>query len=313
MSVPDPLFAVNSLSFAYGRTHALEEISLKVSPGALGLLGPNGAGKTTLIKLLMGFLKPGAGTLQVLGLPLPDERLKVRLRIGWMPESDCHIPGLNAVEYVSYAGRLCGMEPVDALQRAHEVLYYVGLGEARYRKVETYSQGMKQRIKLAQAIIHDPQLLLLDEPTNGLDPAGREEMLDLVRDIGQRKEVSVLLSSHLLPDVEHVCEEVVVLNKGRVALQGSIGDLKKSIGRRFDLRLRGTQERFIADLNRQGAEIRELGSGRLRVIIPETMNTKVILKAAAENEVELRHMKELRQTLEEVFIEALQESGAAEA
>src|SRR4029079_8109905 len=194
--------------------------------GSVGLLGPNGAGKSTLLKSLLGFVTPVEGTLRVLGLGVATRPLEIRSRIGYMPESDGHVPGMNAVTFVAYCGELAGLPKADAMQRAHEVLFYTGLGEARYRNVETYSTGMKQRIKLAQALVHDPDLLFLDEPTNGMDPKGRDEMLDLIRDLARNKGVNVIVSSHLLPDVEYTCGHVVVLDKGRVGAAGTIDALK---------------------------------------------------------------------------------------
>ena len=178
-----------------------------------------------------------------------------------MPESDAHIPGMNAVSFVAYCGELAGLPPVDAMQRAHEVLYYVGLGEARYRNIETYSTGMKQRIKLAQALVHDPDLLFLDEPTNGMDPKGRDEMLELVRDLGHNKNVSLILSSHLLPDVEYTCDHVIVMDKGQVAAQGPIEELKGPAGRVFELRIKGNLPVFIEVLRerRHGVSLHRRG------------------------------------------------------
>ena len=182
-----------------------------------------------------------------------------------MPESDAHIPGMNAVTFVAYCGELAGLPRVDAMQRAHEVLFYVGLGEARYRNVETYSTGMKQRIKLAQALVHDPDLLFLDEPTNGMDPKGRDEMLELVRDLGHNKGVNLILSSHLLPDVEYTCDHIVVMDKGRVAVHGPIASLKQPRGRVFELRVktRGARHRGVhRDAARGGPGLSRHGRGR---------------------------------------------------
>ena len=171
---------LDNISVSYGDLLALDGVSLSVEGGAVGLLGPNGAGKTTLIKTLLGFLKPSTGGGEVLGMDIETRQLDIRQKVGYMPEGDCYIPGMNAVSFVSYAGQLCGMPRKDAIQRSHEVLQYVGMDEERYRMLETYSAGMKQRIKLAQALIHDPKLLFLDEPTTGMDPIGRQEMLDLI-------------------------------------------------------------------------------------------------------------------------------------
>ena len=192
-----------------------------------------------MLKALLGFIKPTEGRMSVLGLDVAERPMEIRARLGYMPESDAHIPGMNAVSFVAYCGQLAGLPAVDAMQRAHEVLYYVGLGEARYRNIETYSTGMKQRIKLAQALVHDPDLLFLDEPTNGMDPKGRDEMLELIRDLGHNKNVNLILSSHLLPDVEYTCDHVVVMDKGQVAAQGPIAELKGPAGRVFELRVKG--------------------------------------------------------------------------
>src|SRR3712207_7016295 len=229
---------LSSVSVRYGGTVALREVSARFQPGAVGLLGPNGAGKSTMLKALLGFVAPSQGTMRVLGLDVATQPLDIRRRLGYMPENDAHIPGMNAVSFVAYCGELCGLPPADAMQRAHEVLYYVGLGEARYRNVEQYSTGMKQRIKLAQALVHDPDLLFLDEPTNGMDPKGRDEMLELIRDLGHNKNVNLILSSHLLPDVEYTCDHVIVMDKGQIAAQGPIAGLKGQGGQVFELRVK---------------------------------------------------------------------------
>src|SRR5881398_3442405 len=241
---------LENVSVAYGRQWALSEVSAEFPTGAVGLLGPNGAGKSTMLKALLGLLKPNAGTMHVLGLDVETAALEIRARIGYMPENDAHIPGMTAVSFVAYCGELSGLPAADAMQRAHEVLYYVGLGEARYRTVETYSTGMKQRIKLAQALVHDPDLLLLDEPTNGMDPNGREEMLALIRDLAHNKGVNLILSSHLLPDVEYTCDSVVVMDKGRVAAEGPIAALKQPRGRVYELRVKtaGDLDAFLQRL-----------------------------------------------------------------
>lgn len=203
--------SIKDLTVQYGSLTALDGFSVEIPEGCVGLLGPNGAGKTTLIKTLLGFLDASRGSGTVLGFDIFRQGKEIRQRVGFMPEQDCHIPGMSAVQFVAFAGELAGMPPEMAVARAHEVLEYCGLGEARYRNVETYSTGMKQRIKLAQAIVHGPKLLLLDEPTNGLDPKGREEMLELVRSISHGKGINVLVSSHLLPDIERISDEVIVL------------------------------------------------------------------------------------------------------
>src|SRR5262249_50857797 len=191
--VMDAAVSLDHVTVTYGTNRALRDVSAVFPKGAVGLLGPNGAGKSTLLKSLLGFVPPVSGKLSVLGLDVAARPLDVRARLGYMPENDGHIPGMNAVTFVAYCGQLSGLPKAGAMERAPEVLYYVGLGEARYRNVETYSTGMKQRIKLAQALVHDPDLLFLDEPTNGMDPKGRDEMLSLVHDLAHNKGISLIL------------------------------------------------------------------------------------------------------------------------
>jgi len=232
---------------------------------------------------------------------------QIRARLGYMPESDAHIPGMNAVTFVAYCGQLAGLPAVDAMQRAHEVLYYVGLGEARYRNVETYSTGMKQRIKLAQALVHDPDLLFLDEPTNGMDPKGRDEMLELIHDLGHNKRVNLILSSHLLPDVEHTCESVVVLDKGRVAAQGPIQALKGPAGRVFELRIKGDLPAFLEVLRREGLQSHSTDEDVMRVFVPDGRGARDIFALAAAHHTQVRHLRPSVPTLEDVFAKALGE------
>jgi len=223
-----------------------------------------------------------------------------------MPENDGHIPGMTAVAFVGYCGELAGLQPTDAIQRAHEVLYYVGLGEARYRTVDTYSTGMKQRVKLAQALVHDPDLLLLDEPTNGLDPAGREEMLALVHDVATRRGISLILCSHLLHDVEHVCERVVVLNLGRVAAQGSVAELTGPRRAVFNVRIKGDAAAFLTDLKDHGCGWQEADDG-YRVSLSDGAGPELIFRTALECGVQVRFLRPGTETLEDVFLRALGE------
>src|SRR5437588_5304717 len=238
--MPDTASVVtlDNVTVTYGKNAAMRDVTASFAAGAVGLLGPNGAGKSTMLKALLGFIVPDRGRMRVLGYDVAAAPLEIRSRVGYMPESDAHIPGMNAVSFVAYCGELAGLPRVDAMQRAHEVLFYVGLGEVRYRNVETYSTGMKQRIKLAQALVHDPDLLFLDEPTNGMDPKGRDEILELVHDLGHNKGVNLILSSHVLPDVEYACDHVVVIDKGSVAAAGPIAALKQPRGQVFELRVK---------------------------------------------------------------------------
>ena len=303
-----PVARLEAVTVSYGRSHALQSVDAVFPSGAVGLLGPNGAGKSTLLKALLGFVRPDGGRMQVLGMDVVDRPLDIRARLGYMPESDAHIPGVNAVTFVAYCGRLAGLPAADAMQRAHAVLQYVGLGEARYRAVDTYSTGMKQCIKLAQALVHDPDLLFLDEPTNGMDPRGREEMLALIRDLAQRKGVNVVLSSHVLPDVETACERVVVLHQGRVVAQGPIAELKGQSRRAFELRVKGDVARFVSGLRDAGVECHDTDEDVMRVLIGEDRGARDLFALAVRHDVQVRHLRPSVQTLEDVFAKAIGES-----
>jgi ABC-2 type transport system ATP-binding protein len=303
----DAVVQLDNVSVAYGTNWALRDVSATFSRGAVGLLGPNGAGKSTMLKSLLGFVKPDKGSMRVLGMDVAAKPLEIRARLGYMPESDAQIPGMNAVSFVAYCGQLAGLPEVDAMQRAHEVLYYVGLGEARYRNLETYSTGMKQRIKLAQALVHDPDLLFLDEPTNGMDPKGRDEMLELIRDLGHNKGVNLILSSHLLPDVEYTCDHVVVMDKGAVAAQGPINELKGPSGRVYELRLKGDQEHFAELARMQGLECHMTDEDVMRVFVPDGRGPEDVFSLAAQHGFQVRHVRPSVPTLEDVFARAVGE------
>ena len=251
------LFQLEDVTKTYGRVTALNQLSVTVPAGAIGLLGPNGSGKTTMIRTLLGLIPLDSGSGSVLGMDIRRRQLDIRRDVGFAPEDECLFPHVVGVEFVAYAGELVGMRPTDALQRAHEVLDYVGLGEARYRKVESYSTGMKQRLKLASAIVHDPKLLILDEPTNGMDPAGRQEMLELARDLAHNKGMSLLFSSHLLPDVEFVCDYVIVLGGGQLLAEGKIQELKQVHQQSFEVRLKADMRPFAERLTAAGCTIAE--------------------------------------------------------
>ncbi|MGV3517382.1 ATP-binding cassette domain-containing protein [Luteitalea sp.] len=308
---PDPTSVVtlDDVTVVYGKNQALAGVNVQFPAGAVGLLGPNGAGKSTMIKALLGFVVPTTGQMHVLGLDVRHKAPEIRARIGYMPENDSHIPGMNAVTFVAYCGQLSGLPPVDAMQRAHEVLYYVGLGEARYRNVETYSTGMKQRIKLAQALVHDPDLLFLDEPTNGMDPKGRDEMLALIHDLGHNKQVNLILSSHLLPDVEHTCDHVIVMDKGRIATQGPIAALKGTGGSVFELRIKGDLPRFVDVLRTEGLEAHGTDDDVMRVLVPAGRTARDVFSLASTHGVQVRHLRPSVPTLEDVFVDAIEGGG----
>jgi ABC-2 type transport system ATP-binding protein len=280
-------------------------LSLELAAGPTGLLGPNGAGKTTLIKVLLGLLRPDAGSAVIAGFDPSTAagRLALRRSVGYMPESDCLIGGLTGLEIVATLGRLTGLVREDALSRAHEVLDYVGVHEARYRMADEYSSGMKQRLKLAQALVHDPGLLLLDEPTSGLDPKGRRHMLDLVHDLGHAQGKSLLLCSHLLPDIERTCEVVVVLRQGAVALAGRIDELTRVEGLSVRVEVAGDRARYETALADSGFACRSDPAGRLTVRLDGRSEDADELFAIAESAgVSLRSIEEVRSSLEDVFV-----------
>jgi ABC-2 type transport system ATP-binding protein len=298
------LFRLNHVTKTYGPITALRDLTVEAAPGAVGLLGPNGAGKTTLIRTLLGLIGIDSGHGEVLGLDIRTHRLDIRQQVGFMPEDECLFPAVPGVGFVSYAGELCGMAPADAMQRAHEVLNYVGLDEARYRPVESYSTGMKQRLKLAAAIVHDPQLLILDEPTNGMDPAGRVEMIELARDLSHGKGMSLIFSSHLLPDVEAVCDHVLVLGRGTLLAQGSIQELKQAHPRAYDVRLKGDAAPFLTRLRAAGGDAK-VHEDTLRVELPEGQTPDLLWKIAAELGDQVRYLRPHRSSLEDVFLQAV--------
>lgn len=294
------LFDLENVHKHYGDYHALKGVTLQVPEGSIGLLGPNGAGKSTLIKSLLGLLSFSSGSATVLGFRLPDEALKIRQAIGYMPENDCYLPYMTAVEYVCYGGELAGMPRKDAFRRAHEVLYYVGLGEARYRQLSGFSTGMKQRVKLAQALVQGPRLVFLDEPTNGLDPTGREEMLDLINDVKARG-VNIVLSSHVLPDVEHVCESVIMLNQGALVHYGPIDELKTGGKEIVEVETKDQNDAFKKLLADHGFAVTTEGL-RLKISVPPEATRQNILSLAVANDIQLRHFMPAELTLESAFL-----------
>jgi len=309
--MPGPVIHLEKLDKRFGRIRALAELSTEIPPGPIGLLGPNGAGKTTLLKLLLGQLRPDGGRARIAGLDPSrrGDRLALRRVVGYMPESDCLIPHMNAVELVTTLGRVTGMSPRDAMTRAHEVLDYVGLEESRYRALDEYSTGMKQRLKLAQALVHDPDLLLLDEPTNGLDPKGRRHMLELVHDLGHDQGKNILLCSHLLPDVEKTCDEVVVIHRGRMLDSGSIASMSQADAHWVRARVQGEVEPFVQSLAAAGLPYERDGVRGLRVQLDERGGDSLFALAASSH-VAVTSLEPVRSSLEEVFLAALSEAEA---
>lgn len=299
------LIELNNVSVHYGRFAALQDVTCSIGEGAIGLLGPNGAGKSTLIKTLLGFNRASKGEVVVFGHRMPRKSLEVRQQLGYMPEREVVSPSVSAVSFLTYCGQLFGMKRIDAMERTHEVLNYVGLGESRYRKMDTYSTGMLQRVKLAQALIHDPKLLLLDEPTNGLDPDGRLEMLELIKDVVSRRGVTVILSSHLLPDVQHVCERVVMIARGMIIKESSMKELTSALEQRFEVRVFDKDFEFIQALDKAGYPHYFQYNGMMVVTLPDGVDKRVLFELAHAQGTNIRHIKDANQRLEDVFLEAV--------
>jgi ABC-2 type transport system ATP-binding protein len=303
-----PVATITDLTVRYGKKTAVDGLTVEIPEGCVGLLGPNGAGKTTLLKTLLGFLNPVSGTGEVLGLNVATDGLKLRQKIGLMPEIDCHIPGMNAVTFVAFCGEMSGMPAAQALRRAHETLQYCRLGEARYRNLETYSTGMKQKVKLAQALVHGPKLLFLDEPTNGLDPEGRDEMLNLIRDVSHGKGVNVIVSSHLMPDIERTCDSVVVMQNGKMVQQGSIAALRTMTTIQWSVDLREPSIAFQDQMIANGAKLLHTFGAHYRFEFNQPAAADIgalMLKTAISAGAQVRGFEQATRSLEDVFLEAI--------
>ena len=304
------LIELENVHVRYDDLVALDGVTCSIDGGTVGLLGPNGAGKSTLLKTLLGFTRATEGTVRLFGKELPRQALEVRQQLGYMPEREVVSPKISAVAFLTFCGRLFGMSRVDAMERTHEVLNYVGLGESRYRKMETYSTGMRQRLKLAQALVHDPRLLLLDEPTNGLDPEGRLEMLELIREVAKKRKVTIVLSSHLLPDVQHVCEHVMMIDGGRIVREGNISELTALQERIYEVRVRDNKGPYIAALERLDCTCRNRENGGLLVAGPAGADPAILFRAARDTNTQIRHYRPARLSLADAFMEAVGEGTA---
>ncbi len=298
------IIEADGLTKRYGSVLALDGLTTQIPEGPIGLLGPNGAGKTTFLRLLLGLLRPTTGRGSVLGFDIRARPLAVRERIGYMPEHDCLIPDLTGIGLVAYMGRVSGLDPNVALGRAHDMLDFVGVGEERYRKVEEYSMGMKQRAKLAQALVHDPDLFLFDEPTAGLDPEGRTEMLDLLKLVSQMPEKSMLISSHLLPDVEDICRHVVILNDGQVIAEGDLQELLGEGMNTLRLRIEGDLGSFAEALRQAGAEVTQ-DDPFLQVARSDGVEDLIFRTAHAQG-VQVRYLGVEARSLEDAFLEIME-------
>jgi ABC-2 type transport system ATP-binding protein len=300
-----PVIELQGLSVRFGSREILKNLVCSLRGRAIGLLGPNGAGKSTLINTLLGFYKPCSGSARVLGYDIRTETRKVRSLVGYMPENDALISKMSAVSFVQMMAELSGLPPAAALERAHEALFCVGLAEARYRELGTYSLGMKQLAKLAQAIAHGPKLLILDEPTNGLDPSARQRMIRMIRDIRDSKQLQIVLCSHLLRDVEDTCEEVLILNHGRIAHYSNLEEERKANKRFLELETYGANGDFAEAIEKLGCEC-AVTANRLKMILADGIEVRDIYRIAAERDVRIRRLNFRRDTLEDIFLKAME-------
>ena len=297
---------LHGLSVTFGRRPIIKNLRGDLRGRAIGLLGPNGAGKTTLIHTLLGFHEPSAGTAHIFGHDIVTDANKIKSLIGYMPERDSFIAKMSAVHFVRLMGELSGLPSEAALERAHEALFYVGLGEARYRRLETYSLGMKQLAKLAQAIVHGPKLIFLDEPTNGLDPPARLRMIKLIREIRDSGQANILLSSHLLLDVEECCDEILILKDGQIAVYCNLEEERKSNRKFLMLETRGDQKRFVDALEKLGCEYAISNATRLKVVLQDGVEVRDLYRLAAQEQVQLRRLSYKRDSLEDIFLKAME-------
>ncbi len=303
----DELIALEGITKDYGKIRALDDVSLSLRPGVIGLLGPNGAGKSTLIKVLMGLVRVTRGTGRVLGFPLGRGVREIRARVGYLPEDDCYLAGLPGVEVVRFMARLSGLPSIEALRRAHEILDFCGAEEERYRNVETYSSGMKQKLKFAQAIVHDPPLLILDEPTSGLDPEEREAMLGRVRILAQRLGKSVLISTHILPDVQEICDTVVILAKGRVRVVDRLDTLRKPTSPIWRVRVLGHADALADRMRREGLPVESEAADTLAFVAADERVLQRVWAWAGETGVGVRALVPAQNSLEHIFLDAVRE------
>src|SRR5712691_1101624 len=306
-----PVIDLDALSVKFGRRPILQDLRADMRGRAIGLLGPNGAGKTTLIHTLLGFHPPASGTAHIFGRDIRGEANQIKSLVGYMPERDSFIAQMSAVHFVRLMAELSGLPPEAALERAHEALFYVGLGEARYRKLDTYSLGMKQLAKLAQAIVHGPKLIFLDEPTNGLDPPARARMIKLIREIRDSGQAHIVLSSHLLRDVEECCEEILILKEGRLVVYCNLEEEREANKKFLMLETRGDQKTFAESLGSLGCEYAVTGEHRLKVILQEGTEIRDLYRLASATQMQIRRLTFKRDSLEDIFLKAM-ENGAAE-
>ena len=305
-----PVIELDQLEVRLGGRPILKKLSAALTGRAIGLLGPNGAGKSTLIQTLLGFHPPSSGTARVFGKDIRREPRAVRSLTGYMPENDSFLAEMSGVRFVRMMAELSGLPREQALERAHEAFFHVGLGEVRYRKLGTYSLGMKQLAKLAQAIVHGPRVLFLDEPTNGLDPPARVQMIKLIQDIRDEGDVHIILSSHLLRDVEECCDEVLILKDGNMAAFCNLEEERKANRRFLELETMNAGSPFVEAIEKMGCETAWTGNGRLKLVMPDGVEIRQLFALAADQQVQIRKLNHKRDSLEDIFLKAMEGGGS---
>jgi ABC-2 type transport system ATP-binding protein len=307
------LIELEEITKNYGSFRALDRVTLTIDAGITGLLGPNGAGKSTLIKVLLGLLKASSGRGRLLDFQLGRQIRQIRECVGYMPEDDCYLTGLSGVESVQLAAQLSRFPGLEALRRAHEILDFCGMGQERYRTVETYSTGMRQKLRFAQALVHDPPLLILDEPTSGLDPAERETMLSRIKILARKHGKAVLLCTHILPDVQAVSDAVVILAKSRVKVADRLDRLSQPTTPALRIQIVGDGKEFATRLEQAGWQVKVEGPGMLVVNDPEGKVAAQIWALARQNRIGIRSIEPSRNSLEEIFLAAVKEQPHADS
>ena len=306
-----PTIELDDLHVQLGDRTILDGLCGALNGRAIGLLGPNGAGKSTLINTLLGFHPPARGTARLLGMDIRNDARNLRAQVGYMPESDAFISDMTGLHFVRYMAEISGLPSEQAMERAHEAFFYVGLGEVRYRKLGTYSLGMKQLAKLAQAIAHGPKMLIMDEPTNGLDPPARQRMIQLVREIRDASDMRLIISSHLLRDVEETCEEVLILRNGRVAALCNLEEERRANRKFLELETIGANGAFSSALQQLGCECAVFNNGRMKVVMPDKIEIREVYRIAEQQGIQIRKMNHRRDSLEDIFLNAMEQTGAA--
>ena len=300
------VISLDKLSVTFGGRPILKDLQGELRGRSIGLLGPNGAGKTTLIHKLLGFHQPSSGTARIFGRDIREDANQSKRLIGYMPERDAFISKMSCIHFVRFMAELSGLPPATALERAHEALFFVGLGEARYRQVDTFSLGMKQLAKLAQAIVHGPRLIFLDEPTNGLDPPARQRMIKMIREVRDSGQANIVLSSHLLRDVEECCEEIVILKEGRLVVYCNLEEERKANRKFLMLETRGELQKFVEGVGAMGCECAVTSDQRLKIILQDGTEIRDLYRLAAGSGLQIRRLTYKRDSLEDIFLKAME-------